>query len=73
MIGSEDAPYTYEYKGHYKILPAIHSWCEDPQRINDGTLVLPDFSYSSDNNKDWMSVEQLRQWISDNNNKIGAI
>ena len=73
MISPEDAPYTYEYDGHYKILPAIHNWCADPRRINDGTLVAPDFSYSSDNNKDWMSVTQLRQWISENSSKIGAI
>lgn len=73
MISPEDAPYTYEYPGHYKILPAIHHWNTDPQRINDGTLVAADFSYSSETNTDWMSVEHLRDWIAQNRAKIGAI
>ena len=63
MICVEDAPYTYEYNGHYKILPQIHEWSEDPYRIKDGKLVSEDFVYSSDTNKDWMTIEQLREWI----------
>jgi UDP-N-acetylglucosamine 4,6-dehydratase/5-epimerase len=73
MIAPEDAPQTYEYVDHYKILPSIYSWNEDPGRINNGILVPPDFTYSSDNNKDWMSVDQLRMWISKNKDKIGII
>lgn len=71
MIGPEDALYTYEYNEHYKILPAIYDWSNDPIRINGGKLVDPDFTYSSDNNTDWMSIETLREWIQQNNNKIG--
>lgn len=73
MIGAEDAPYTYEYDEYYKILPAIHSWNEDPMRINDGKLVSPDFIYSSDNNTDFMSEEELRAWIAKNSNIVGKI
>ena len=73
MIGVEDAPYTYEYPGYYKVLPAIHGWNEDPLRINNGRLVMRDFTYSSDNNSEWMDVSHLRQWIEDNQNKIGKI
>jgi len=68
MITSEDALYTYEYKDFYKILPAIHNWSEDPLRIGEGIKVSKDFTYSSDNNKDWMNVEELQQWIKNNNN-----
>ena len=57
MIGLEDAPHTYEYPDHYKILPAIHGWSEDPGRISDGVKVAADFTYSSDNNRDWMSID----------------
>lgn len=39
MIGLEDAPYTYEYDDYYKILPAIHNWSSDPERINRGVRV----------------------------------
>jgi UDP-N-acetylglucosamine 4,6-dehydratase/5-epimerase len=73
MIGPEDAPHTYEYEKHYKILPAIHEWSKDPQRINDGKLVSPDFTYSSDNNIDWMKIETLASWIENNKEKIGNI
>jgi UDP-N-acetylglucosamine 4,6-dehydratase len=73
MIGEEDALYTYEYQDYYKILPAIHSWCDDPARINGGVRVDPDFTYSSSNNKEWMTVEQLRTWITQNAGMVGKI
>lgn len=73
MIGEEDAMYTYEYPEHYKILPAIHGWSEDPQRINGGIKVAPDFTYSSDNNINWMGVEQLKAWIEVNASIVGKI
>jgi UDP-N-acetylglucosamine 4,6-dehydratase (inverting) len=63
MIGTEDAPFTYGYKDHYKILPQIHEWAGDPYRIKDGTSVQEGFSYSSDNNTEWMAIETLKQWI----------
>lgn len=73
MIGEEDAMYTYEYSDYYKILPAIHKWSEDPQRINGGVKVSADFTYSSNNNTDWMSEEQLRAWIEANASIVGKI
>ncbi len=73
MTGIEDAPHTYEYQEHYKILPAIHNWSQDIERIKNGKLVSPDFVYSSDTNSDWMSVETLSNWISENRSRIGKI
>jgi UDP-N-acetylglucosamine 4,6-dehydratase len=73
MIGTEDALHTYEYTEHYKILPAIHNWSMDPSRINDGKKVAPDFTYCSDNNREWMSIDTLRTWIEENREKIGKI
>lgn len=73
MIGPEDSPHTYEYDEHYKILPAIHEWSKDPERINGGKLVEPDFTYSSDNNLDWMSINTLTSWIKQNRDKIGKV
>ena len=66
MIGFEDAPYTYEYPGYYKILPAIHNWFNDSRRINNGIQVPEGFTYSSDNNSEWMSVEALKIWLDKN-------
>jgi UDP-N-acetylglucosamine 4,6-dehydratase len=73
MIGIEDAPHTYEYKEHFKILPAIHNWSKDPNRIKDGQAVSEDFIYSSDINKEWMNAEDLSLWIKENQHKIGLI
>ncbi|MDR2591733.1 MAG: UDP-N-acetylglucosamine 4,6-dehydratase (inverting) [Chitinispirillales bacterium] len=73
MIGVEDAPYTYEYEEHFKILPQIHGWSNDMNRIKQGTLVPEGFSYSSDNNTEWMTVDELRRWIEQNKEKVGNI
>lgn len=73
MIGAEDALYTYEYPEHYKILPAIHSWDRDANRIKGGKRVQEGFSYTSDNNSDWMSNADLQAWIDVNREKIGSI
>ena len=73
MISAEDAPYTYEYSDYYKILPAIHNWSQDPARIRDGRLVSAGFTYSSDNNEEWLSIESLQKWIEENQSKIGKI
>jgi UDP-N-acetylglucosamine 4,6-dehydratase/5-epimerase len=73
MIGPEDSSFTYEYEDHFKILPAIHNWSADPLRIKDGVKVSEGFTYSSDNNSQWMSIEALREWMSANHSKIGNI
>ena len=73
MIGLEDAHYTYEYDEHYKILPSIYEWCDDPLRIKDGKKVKEGFIYSSDNNPAWMKDADLELWIQNNQDKIGTI
>lgn len=73
MIGIEDAPYTYEYDAHFKILPAINKWSDDPARIKDGRKVAEDFVYTSDLNPDWMDDAALAGWIAAHREKIGAI
>ena len=73
MIGTEDALHTYEYSGHFKILPSIYSWDKDVDRIKDGKRVPEGFSYCSDNNSEWMTIPQLQAWIAANKVKIGII
>ena len=63
MISIEDSMFTYEYDDYYKILPAIHEWYIDETRIKDGKKVPDGFSYSSDNNSEWMTKEELSCWI----------
>ena len=73
MIAPEDSYYTYEYADHYKILPSINNWALDEKRIKDGQLVAEGFTYCSDNNKEWMSIEELRAWIDSNRNNVGKV
>ena len=73
MIGEEDAAFTYEYPEHYKILPAINNWGTSQERIKDGVRVKDGFYYTSDNNDDWMSKEDLNAWIDANADSIGKV
>jgi UDP-N-acetylglucosamine 4,6-dehydratase len=63
MIGAEDAMHTIEHERHYTILPALHGWSADPRRHNGGVRVPDGFTYASDTNPEWMSIEQLQAWL----------
>ncbi len=73
MIGVEDAHFTYEYPEHYKILPQICEWTDINTMIKGGKRVADGFSYTSDNNTEWMTIPQLQEWIETNKEKIGSI
>jgi len=73
MIGIEDVMYTYEYDKYFKILPAIQNWYLDKKRILDGNKVDSSFTYSSDNNGEWMTKEELNNWINTNIDDLGKI
>jgi len=66
MIGQEDAEHTYEYNDYFKILPAIYGWSTDNMRIKDGKKVDCGFRYTSDANPQWMTSDELKRWISEN-------
>ena len=63
MIGLENAYYTYEYKDYYKILPSIRFWGGEKIKIGEGVKVPENFTYCSDTNPDWMSIEQLQAYL----------
>lgn len=73
MISPEDAYYTYEYPEHFKILPTINDWASSPERIKDGKKVPEGFVYASDNNAEWMTDADLKDWIDINRGKIGML
>lgn len=73
MIGLEDAPFTYRYHDYYKILPCINGWSEDEKRIKDGVKVAQDFIYDSGSNPQWMSADELSDWLENNRAKLGEI
>ncbi|SCY10905.1 UDP-N-acetylglucosamine 4,6-dehydratase (inverting) [Lachnospiraceae bacterium XBB2008] len=59
MVTVEDSYNTYEFENHYIVYPQI---ILSARRGPDGTgkKVEPGFSYSSGNNTEWMSVEDIR-------------
>ncbi len=63
MISPEDSLTTYAYDGYYKILPAINDWHLDRERIKDGKKVENGFNYSSDTNTEWMTKNQLKDFL----------
>ena len=71
MISVEDSYSTFEYKGYYKILPQINNWLKDKKRIKKGKKVPDGFFYSSDNNSDWMTKDDLKAWIKKYKDHIG--
>ena len=73
MIGEEDVLYTFEYDDYYKILPSINGWSKDNERIKKGKKVDPEFTYCSNNNKEWMSDKELLDWIEINQDTMGEI
>ena len=60
MITEEDACRTYEYEKHYIIYPH-YDWFEKENIQSGGKLVEPSFSYSSGNNKVFLSVDEIRK------------
>lgn len=73
MIGEEDILFTYEYPDHFKILPQINNWGTCKKRIKDGIKVKEGFTYASDTNTEWMTGDELRKWITNNDSDIGKI
>lgn len=59
MVPAEDSMRTYEYDKHYIIFPDYDWWNRD-KMIPGGKLVEPGFIYSSETNKEWMTVEDIK-------------
>jgi FlaA1/EpsC-like NDP-sugar epimerase len=64
MITASDSYHTVDLGDYFAILPAARSQSvRCYEKYNDCQWVLPGFSYSSDTNPDFLTVEQLRQLI----------
>ena len=72
MVGPEDAPFTFDYGDHFRILPSIRIASHSAASHN-GKLVSPDFAYTSDTNPDWMTDSYLQGWIRENKDLIGSL
>jgi len=66
IVGEDDARNTVEYDDHYAILPAFHDWDSATYlKRNGGKPCAEGFSYSSDTNTQWLSVDDLRAMLQD--------
>jgi len=65
MISEEDARRTIRQPDRYVVAPTLAEWTF---RIPEGDPVEEGFSYSSDTNDEWLTVEQLRHMA----NALGA-
>ncbi|MCM1145063.1 MAG: UDP-N-acetylglucosamine 4,6-dehydratase (inverting) [Blautia sp.] len=62
MVTPEDSMTTYEYEKHFIVYPQM-TWNDKQQPDLSGKKVEEGFSYSSGNNTDWLSVEDIRELL----------
>ena len=63
MITDEDSRSAYEYDDYYIIYPELEWWSN--HEVEGGKKVEDRFFYASDNNEDWLTVEDLREALKD--------
>lgn len=64
MVTVEDSLTTYEYDKHFIVYPQM-TWNNRQQPDLTGQKVMEGFSYTSANNVDWLSVEDIRELLND--------
>ena len=62
MVTVEDSMTTYEYDKHFIVYPQM-VWSEHRKSTPGGQKVSEGFSYSSDNNTNWLSVEEIKELL----------
>jgi len=62
MVTVEDSMTTYEYDKHFIVYPQM-VWNNRQQPIPGGKKVEEGFSYSSGNNTEWLTVEEIRELL----------
>ena len=64
MVTPEDSHTTYEYDKHFIVYPQM-TWNDRQQPDLSGKKVEEGFSYSSGTNREWLSVEDIRELLKD--------
>lgn len=62
MVTVEDSMTTYEYDKHFIVYPQM-VWNDSHRAVPTGKKVPEGFSYSSGNNTEWLTVEEIRELI----------
>ncbi|MDZ5606281.1 UDP-N-acetylglucosamine 4,6-dehydratase (inverting) [Bacillus pseudomycoides] len=63
MITEDDARHTLEFNNYYVIYPEFNWW--DSANTAKGKPLPEGFSYTSDKNKQWLTIDDLRNLISE--------
>ncbi|KGM96561.1 hypothetical protein Z956_02950 [Clostridium botulinum D str. CCUG 7971] len=63
MITRDDSRSTYEYPNHYIVYPHFDWWNLQKYFTPGGKLIQEGFEYDSSTNKEWLSIEQLKNEI----------
>ncbi len=65
MISEEDSRATYDYGGYYIIYPCLE-WWETDKHFNSGGQKVPDrFSYISNTNHEFLSLQEIKKKLTD--------
>ena len=62
MVTVEDSMTTYEYDKHFIVYPQM-VWSETKRPIPTGKKVEDGFSYSSDNNTEWLTIDEMKELL----------
>ena len=62
MVTVEDSLTTYEYDKHFIVYPQV-IWNEKQKINTSGRKVQEGFSYSSGNNTEWLTIEELKKLV----------
>ena len=66
MITPSDSFYTYDMGVYYAIIPSVPNWNLEAFKQHFGAELVPNgFSYNSGSNSEWVTVEQLRSFITE--------
>ncbi len=66
LIPQDEARSTLEYDDYFVVQPDFHWWKAEGYKGNKGKLVQEGFFYSSDKNDWWLSVDELRKMVGEN-------
>ena len=62
MVTVEDSMTTYEYDKHFIVYPQM-VWSDNKRVVPTGKKVEEGFSYSSGNNTEWLTVEEIKSLL----------
>lgn len=61
MVTEYDSFQTYEYDRHFIVYPGAYEWWSEKRLTPGGKKVPEFFRYASDNNTEWLGVEEMRK------------